>query len=169
MVRILLFQFGRQRDNKEAKVTRKTFYFVFFCNLLLTPPTNVFENIFLDPRFLFLKQGFVWLSIIYCLQCLPSMENKQRLLPLLITRQHSHPRHICADRFSKHFLFCHPRLWYLLSKKEQTVTLTGVVVVAQLVERSLPFPEVRGSNTAVTNFIKNLYLLISVGKANKYA
>ena len=35
------------------------------------------------------------------------------------------------------------------------------VVVAQLAERSLPVPEVRGSNPDTGKFLKNIYLLLS--------
>ena len=36
------------------------------------------------------------------------------------------------------------------------------VVVAQLAERSLPIPEVRGSNPDTGKFLKNIYLLSTV-------
>ena len=36
-----------------------------------------------------------------------------------------------------------------------TYTISMVVVVAQLVERSLPIPEVRGSSPVISKMIKN--------------
>ena len=43
-----------------------------------------------------------------------------------------------------------------------------VVVVAQLVERSLPTPEVRSSNTVIGKFILDICLRLTVLKGQKF-
>ena len=52
-------------------------------------------------------------------------------------------------------------------KQHHKRQLSMAVVVAQLVERSLPIPEVRGSNPVIGTKLLNIYLLSTVLKIRK--
>ena len=51
--------------------------------------------------------------------------------------------------------------------KAQTKPLSWAVVVAQLVERSPPTPEIRGSNAVIGKLLSNICLLSTVLKRRK--
>ena len=50
---------------------------------------------------------------------------------------------------------------------QRNLGFSRAVVVAQLVERSLPTPEVRGSNPVIGKNLLNIYLLSTVLKRRK--
>ena len=58
---------------------------------------------------------------------------------------------------------------YVLQPKSVKKRYSGrAVVVAQLVERSLPIPEVRSSNTVIGKFILDICLRLTVLKGQKF-